>query len=47
MKDKIIRLLCFSIIICGLFIPSNLAQDEPLISRKVLFGNPDKASLKN
>lgn len=46
MKDKIIRLLCFSIIICGLFIPSNLAQDEPLISRKVLFGNPDKASLK-
>ena len=46
MKSKIFKLLSFFLILSSSFIFTNCSKEEPLISRKVLFGNPDKASLK-
>ena len=46
MKSKILKLLSFLLILGSILILTSCSKEEPLISRKVLFGNPDKASLK-
>ena len=46
MRSKILNLFSIFIILGSILILTSCAKEEPLITRKVLFGNPDKASLK-
>lgn len=46
MNSKIFKLLSLFLILSSTLILTSCSKEEPLISRKDLFGNPDKASLK-
>jgi len=46
MRSKILNLFSIFLILGSILILTSCAKEEPLISRKVLFGNPDKSSLK-
>jgi len=46
MMNKIYKLFTAIIFLGSVFILTSCSKEEPLISRQVLFGNPDKASVK-
>lgn len=46
MVNKIFKLFSVMIFLGSAFILTSCSKEEPLISRQVLFGNPDKASFK-
>jgi len=46
MKSILNKILSITLIIGSVLIFTNCSKEEPLISRKILFGNPDKAALK-
>lgn len=46
MRSKILNLFSTLLVLGSILILTSCAKEEPLISRKVLFGNPDKSSLK-
>jgi len=46
MRSKILNLFSTFLILGSILILTSCTKEEPLISRKVLFGNPDKSSLK-
>lgn len=46
MSRKILKLFSIFLILGSVLILTSCAKEEPLISRQVLFGNPDKASVK-
>ena len=46
MTSKVLKLFSLFLFLGSILILTSCAKEEPLISRKVLFGNPDKASLK-
>lgn len=46
MSSKVLKLFSLFIILGSILILTSCAKEEPLIPRKVLFGNPDKSSLK-
>ncbi|HEY6438031.1 MAG TPA: hypothetical protein VIY47_15680, partial [Ignavibacteriaceae bacterium] len=46
MSTKVVKLFSLFLFLGSILILTSCAKEEPLISRKVLFGNPDKASLK-
>jgi dipeptidyl aminopeptidase/acylaminoacyl peptidase len=46
MVNKIFKLFSVMIFLGSTFILTSCSKEEPLISRQVLFGNPDKASVK-
>lgn len=46
MVNKIFKILSIMIFLFSTFIITSCSKEEPLISRQVLFGNPDKASVK-
>ena len=46
MKNKVFKLLSLFLVLGSILVLTSCSKEEPLISRKVLFGNPDKASLK-
>ena len=46
MSSNVLKLFTIFLILGSILILTSCAKEEPLISRKVLFGNPDKSSLK-
>lgn len=46
MSSKVLKLFSLFLFLGSILFLTSCAKEEPLISRKVLFGNPDKASLK-
>jgi len=46
MSSKILKLFSIFLILGSVLVLTSCAKEEPLISRQVLFGNPDKASVK-
>lgn len=46
MKTSLLKIFSVSIIIISAILLTNCSKEEKLIPRQVLFGNPDKASLK-
>jgi len=46
MSSKFFNLFSFFLFLGSILILTSCSKEEPLLSRKVLFGNPDKASLK-
>ena len=46
MKSNFLKLFSLLMILISTFVLTNCSKEETLISRKVIFGNPDKASLK-
>ena len=46
MSGKFFKLFSFFLLLGSILILTSCAKEEPLLSRKVLFGNPDKSSLK-
>jgi dipeptidyl aminopeptidase/acylaminoacyl peptidase len=46
MKTIILKILSISLLFTSTFFLTNCSKEEKLIPRQVLFGNPDKASLK-
>ncbi len=46
MSSKILKLFSLFLFLGSILILTSCAKEEPLLSRKVLFGNPDKSALK-
>ena len=46
MSSKVLKLFSLFLFLGSILILTSCAKEEPLLSRKVLFGNPDKSALK-
>jgi dipeptidyl aminopeptidase/acylaminoacyl peptidase len=46
MKDIFLKIVFFTLLVASVFFLTNCSTEEKLIPRQVIFGNPDKASLR-